>query len=75
MSDAQRKGSFRLTDRTDAEIEAMAKTSVAELSAQRFFFDEVNPVEVAKRLARMPRPPRRRAAGSAAGRRVQARLW
>ena len=53
MSDDRRKPGFRLNGRTDAEIEAMAKASIAELSAQGFFFDDVNPVEVAERLDRM----------------------
>ena len=53
MNDDRRKSGFRLNGRTDAEIEAMAKASVAELSAQGFFSDDVNPVEVAERLARM----------------------
>jgi hypothetical protein len=52
MNDDRRKWGFRLNGRTDAEIEAIAKASVAELSAQGFFFDDVNPVEVAERLAR-----------------------
>jgi hypothetical protein len=52
MNDDRRKLGFRLNGRTDAEIEAIAKASVAELSAQGFFFDDVNPVEVAERLAR-----------------------
>ena len=37
MSDDRRKPGFRLNGRTDAEIEAMAKASVAELSAQGSF--------------------------------------
>jgi hypothetical protein len=49
---------FRLNGSTDAEIEAMAKASAAEFSAQGFFFDDVNPVEVTARLARLLRPPR-----------------
>jgi hypothetical protein len=52
MGDDRQKPDFRLNDRTDAEIEAIAKVGVAELSAQGFFFDDVNPVEVAERLAR-----------------------
>jgi hypothetical protein len=52
MNDDRRKSGFRLNGRTDAEIEAIAKASVAELSAQGFFFDDDNPVEVGERLAR-----------------------
>ena len=52
MNDDRRKSGFRLNGRTDAEIEAIAKASVAELSAKGFFLDTVNPVEVAQRLAR-----------------------
>ena len=69
MSDDRRKSGFRLNGRTDAEIEAMAKASIVELSAQGFFFDDVNPVEVAERLARMLRAARDEGLlGSAAGR-------
>jgi hypothetical protein len=76
MSDDRRKPGFRLSGSTDAKLEAMARASVAELSAQGFFFDDVNPVEVAERLASMLRaacdegPP-----GSAAGRRTRTRSW
>jgi hypothetical protein len=58
MNDDRRKSGFRPNGRTDAEIEAIAKASVAELSAQGFFFDDVNPVEVAERLARTLRASR-----------------
>jgi hypothetical protein len=76
MNDDRRKSGFRLDGRIDAEIEAMAKASIAELSAQGFFFDDVNPVEVAERLARMPQAARDEGlAGSAAGRRTRARSW
>jgi hypothetical protein len=72
MNDDRRKSGFRLNGRTDAEIEAMAKASVAELSAQGFFFDDVNPVEVAERLARMLRRARDEGPpGLAAGRRAR----
>ena len=52
MSDDRRKPGFRLEARTDAEIEATASASVAELSAQGSFFS-TNLVEVAERLDRM----------------------
>jgi hypothetical protein len=52
MNDERRKSGFRLNGHTDAESEAIAKPSVAELPAQGFFFDDVNPLEVAERLAR-----------------------
>ena len=58
MNDDRRKSGFRLNGRTDAEIEAIAKASVAELSAPGFLFDDVNPVEVAERLARTLRASR-----------------
>ena len=58
MSDNRRKSGFRLNGRTDAETEAMAKASVAELSRQGFFFDDVNPVEVAERLSNAARVAR-----------------
>jgi hypothetical protein len=75
MSDDRRKRSLRHEGRNDAEIEAIAKGSVAEFSAQRFIFDDVNPVEAAKRLARTLRPPRDEGPpGSAAGKRTRARL-
>jgi hypothetical protein len=57
MSDDRRKR-FRLKGRTDAEIQAITKASVAELLVQGFFFDDVNPIGVTERLARMLRPPR-----------------
>ena len=53
ISDDRRKRGLRLNGRSDAEIEAMAKVSVGELSAQEFFSDDLNPDEVAERLARM----------------------
>jgi hypothetical protein len=42
MSDDRRKPGLRLNGRSDAEIEDMAKVSVAELSTQEFFSDDVN---------------------------------
>jgi hypothetical protein len=65
MSDDQKQG-FRLNGRTDAEIEAMAKMSIAEVSAL------VNRLEVAGPLARMLRAACNEGTpGSAAGRRTR----
>jgi hypothetical protein len=58
MNDDRRKSGFRLKGRTDAEIEAIARRASPSLSAQGFFFDDVNPVEVAKRLTRTLRASR-----------------
>lgn len=74
MNDDRRKSGFRLNGRTDAEIAAMAKASIAELSAKGFFLDTVNPVEVAERLARTLRAARDEGpSGSAGGRRTRVR--
>ena len=68
MSDDRRKPGFRLNGRTDAKIEATANArAVAELSAQGFFFDDVNPVEVAERLAKNAAGGARRRAGGISG--------
>jgi hypothetical protein len=66
-----------LNGRTDAEIEAMAKVSVAEHSAQGFFFGDVNPVEVAEPLARScgSRAMKGRRDLRATGRRTRVSLW
>jgi hypothetical protein len=72
MNDDRRKSGFRLNGHTDAEIEAIAKASIAELSAKGVFLDTVNPVEVAEHLARMLRPARDEGSPrSAAGRRAR----
>jgi hypothetical protein len=72
----RREQGFRLNGSTDAEIEAFVKASAAELSAQGFFFGDVNPVEVVKRFARPLRAARDEGpSGSAAGRRTGARSW
>jgi hypothetical protein len=69
MSNDRTKSGFQLKGRTDAEIEAMAKVSLAEVSAH------VNRLEVARRLARMLRAAcNEGASGSAAGRRTR-RSW
>ena len=76
MSDDRREQGSRLNGGTDAEIEAMARASAAKLSAQGFFFDDVNPVEDAERFARMLRAARDEGPpGSVAGRRTRARQW
>ena len=76
MSDDRRAQGFRLNGSTDAEIDGLAKASAAELSTQRFFFGDVNPVEEAERFARMRRAARDEGPpGSAAGRRTRARSW
>jgi hypothetical protein len=75
MGDDQRKPGLPLDGLTDAEIEAMAKASVAELAVQQSFFDEVNPVEVDECLARMRAARDEGPAGSAAGRQTRARSW
>jgi hypothetical protein len=53
MGDDQRKPGLPLDGLTDAEIEAMAKASVAELAVHRFVSDDVNTVEMGERRARM----------------------
>jgi hypothetical protein len=74
--DDRRDQGSRLNRRTDAEIEAMAKASVAAASTEGFYFDDVNPVEVADRLARMLRAGRDEGPpGSAAGRQTLMRSW
>jgi hypothetical protein len=76
MGDDQRKPGFPLDGLTDAEIEAMALASVAEPVVHRFFFDDVDPVAVDERLARMLRAARGEGPpGSAAGRRTGAQSW
>ena len=58
-------------DSTRVLGEAIAKVSVAELSAKGFFLDTAHPVEVAERLARTPRASRdEKPSGSAAGKRL-----
>ena len=52
MSDNRRKRGLRLNGRFEAKIEAMAKESVAELRPG-VLSDDLNPNEVAERLARM----------------------
>jgi hypothetical protein len=73
--DDRRKPGLPLDGLAHVEIEAMAKASVAELAVQRFFFDDVNPVEVDERLARMRAARDEGPSGSAAGRRTRARSW
>ena len=75
MSDDRGKRGLRLNGRTDAELDAMATASTAELSAQGFFFDNVNPVEVAERLARMLRAARGGGKTDSGAVMVTARAW
>ena len=74
MSDNRRKRGLRLNGRFDAEIEAMAKVSLVELSAHDSVSDDVNPVEVAERLGRMLRAARNEGVLGSAGRRTE-RSW
>jgi hypothetical protein len=75
MGDDRRKPGFPLGGITDAEIEATAKASVAELAVHRFSFDDVDPVEVDEPLARMRAARDAGPSGSPAGRRTRARSW
>jgi hypothetical protein len=53
--DDRRESGFPLDCLTHAEIEDMAKASVAELAAQRFVSDDVDSVEVDERRAKCVR--------------------
>jgi hypothetical protein len=75
MGSDRRKPGFPLDCLTHAEIEDMAKASVADVAAQRFVSDDVDSVEVDEcraimRAARDEGPSR-----SAAARRTRARSW
>jgi hypothetical protein len=74
MSDDRREPGFPL-DCLHAEIEDMAKASVAELADQRFVSDDVDSVEVDERRAIMRAARDEGPSGSAAGRRTRARSW
>jgi hypothetical protein len=75
MGDDRRKPGFPLDCLTHAEIEDMAKASVAELAAQRFVSDDVDSAEVDERRAMMRAARDEGPSGSAAGRRTRARSW
>ena len=75
MGDDRRKPGFPLDGLTRAEIEDMAKASVAELAAQRFVSDDVDSVEVDERRAIMRAARDEGPSGSAAGTRTRAGSW